>query len=91
MIQLHIHNRKREFIRMAIHLQIAPAAGYTGGMDRENKTAHLLLRVRPSFKAKVEAVANALGKNNTEVLEEAFLTYSATKRVREALAREESS
>lgn len=74
---------------MSIRLQIAPAAGYTGAMERENKTAHLLLRVRPSFKAKVEAVAKALGKNNTEVVEEAVAAFCATKRVREALAREE--
>ena len=72
---------------MAIHLQSIRVGGYTDAMERENKTKHLLLRVKPSFKAQVEAVAFALGRNNTEVLEDAFSAFCATKKVRDALAK----
>jgi predicted transcriptional regulator len=58
-----------------------------GVMPRENKTTHILWRVRPTFKKRVEVIADASGKNVSELLEAAVEYYATRKDVRDALAK----
>lgn len=72
---------------MQRHLHTSPVSVYNCGMARENKTAHMLLRVKPSFKKQVESIAAATNKNVTETVEAAIECYASSKKVRDALAK----
>lgn len=72
--------------QFAIGLPISTTAVKIGAMARQNKTEQVLLRVRPETKQRYKMIADATGKNVTEMVEAAVELYAKQKDVREALA-----
>lgn len=61
-------------------------AGYNRHMARELRTADVRIRVKPSFRARLERIADATGESITEAIESAVAAYEATPAVRRKLA-----
>ena len=73
-------------VQMAPSLRVQIDGGYNAAMRRENKTEYLRFRVRASFKAKIERLAEATGRNATELIEAAVDAFERRPEVRQALA-----
>ena len=80
------HRETYTVVQMAPSLRTHLGGGYNGAMRRENKTEYLRFRVRASFKAKIERLADATGRNATELIEAAVDAFERRPEVRQALA-----